>query len=263
MTSCTADTRFDSPEDVPRTPPAQTDYEPETPQHPNSNMSGDKNELSEFEKQRLANIAERDALLKKLTLESQSSGLFSTPKSSNSSATKSKKRPTPKIKKEEEDLTPRRTSSRLKGIAAESEVAKRKADDEYDAMREADRLKRMRRTDSFTQADMFVAGQKLTGDSLIGVDVITKGVARPYERTFGDDDIEKTTDKDLKALREEMNGLSLWESWDPQSKYLTIHVRKASILILHDCRRDQDYTRTRLRDGVPPVGNQAPHFCWR
>jgi hypothetical protein len=219
MTSRNSPTRFDT-EDVPHTPPAQTDYEPNTPRYLESNMSGGKNELSEFEKQRLANIAERDALLKKIHLENQSFG-FSTPKPVNG-APKPKKRPTPKVKKEEEDLTPRRSSSRLKGIAAESEVAKRKAEDEYDAMREADRLKRQRRTDSFSQADMFVAGQKLTGDSLIGVDVITKGVAKPYERTFGDDDIKKTTDKDLKALREEMNGLSLWESWDPQSKYLTI-----------------------------------------
>jgi hypothetical protein len=241
MTSRNSPARFDAPEDVPRTPLAQTDYEPERPHNLDLSMSGDKNELSDFEKQRLANIAERDALLKKLTLESQSSGLFSTPKSSNSNAAKSKKRPPPKVKKEEEDLTPRRTSSRLKGIAAESEVAKRKADDEYDAMREADRLKRMRRTDSYSQADMFVAGQKLSGDALIGVDVITKGVAKPYERTFGDDDIDKTTDKDLKALREEMNGLSLWESWDPQSKYLAIHLRILSILILYDCRRNQDY----------------------
>jgi hypothetical protein len=226
-------------------------------------MSGDKNEISDFEKQRLANIAERDALLKKLTLESQSSGLFSTPKSSNNNAAKPKKRPTPKVKKEEEDLTPRRTSSRLKGIAAESEVAKRKADDEYDAMREADRLKRQRRTDSFNQADMFVAGQKLTGDALIGVDVITKGVAKPYERTFNDDDVEKTTDKELKALREDMNGLSLWESWDPQSKHLNIIVSKVSLLIYCYCYRNQNYARTCLRHGVPPLRNKTPHFCWR
>ncbi|CAG8082485.1 unnamed protein product [Penicillium nalgiovense] len=178
-------------------------------------------ELSEFEQQRLANIAERDALLKKLTLESQSSGLFASPKTPGTNGAKPKKRPTPKVKTEEDTVTPRRTSSRLKGIAAESEVAKRKADDEYEAMREADRLKRMRRTDSFSQADMFVSGQKLSADSLIGVDVITKGVAKPYERTFGDDEIEKTTDKDLKALREEMNGLQLWESWDPQRIKIT------------------------------------------
>jgi hypothetical protein len=40
-------------------------------------------------------------------------------------------------------------------------------------------------------------------------------------RTFGDEDIKKTTDKDLKALREEMNGLSLWSQWDPQSMDFT------------------------------------------
>ncbi|KAJ5363153.1 hypothetical protein N7541_003997 [Penicillium brevicompactum] len=198
---------------VPRTPPAQRDKssspEPRMPV---------KKELSEFEQQRLANIAERDALLKQLKLESQSSG-FSTPKSANNSANKSKKRATPRIKEEVD--TPRRTSSRLKGIAAESETAKRKADDEYEAMREADRVKRLRQTGSYSQADMFVAGQKLSGDSLIGVDVITKGVAKPYERTFGDDDIDQTTDKDLKALREEMNGLSLWEAWDPQRIKIT------------------------------------------
>ncbi|KAJ5138524.1 uncharacterized protein N7515_003372 [Penicillium bovifimosum] len=197
-------------------------------------MSG--KEISDFEKQRLANIAERDALLKKLTLESQSSGLFASPKTpSNGTKPKPKKRATPKVKVEEEVIAPRRTSSRLKGIAAESEVAKRKAEDEYDAMREADRLKRMRRTDSFTQADMFVSGQKLTADSLISVDVITKGVAKPYERTFGADDIDKTTDKDLKALREEMNSLQLWESWDPQSKDLFHYIHRSLLANSNAC----------------------------
>lgn len=224
-------------DDEPRTPPAQTDH----PSTPGDNMPV-KNEISDFERQRLENIAQRDALLKQLKQESQSAGLFSTPKSTNNSANKSKKRPTPKVKKEEEDTTPRRTSSRLKGIAAESEVAKRKADDEQDAMREADRAKRMRRTDSYSQADMFVAGQKLSGDSLIGVDVITKGVAQPYERTFGDDDIENTTDKDLKSLREEMNGMSLWESWDPQSKILAIHTREVLMLTQCELYRNQNHT---------------------
>lgn len=219
MMSCTR-----SAEDVPRTPEAQTAYESETPKTPEKNMAA-KSELSDFEKQRLANIAERDALLKKLTIESQSSGLFASPKTPSTNVTKPKKRPTPKVKVEE-DTTPRRTSSRLKGIAAESEVAKRKADDEYEAMREADRIKRMRRTGSFSQADMFISGQKLDAESLIGVDVITKGVAQPYERTFGDDEIEKTTDKELKALREEMNGLKLWESWDPQRNHYTLYIDK-------------------------------------
>ncbi|CAG8299565.1 unnamed protein product [Penicillium salamii] len=198
----------------PCTPPGQADCDSQ----PEDNMP--KADLSDFEQQRLANIAERDALLKQLKIES-SAGIL-TPKATTSSASKSKKRATPKtVTPKQEVNTPRRTSSRLKGIAAESEVAKRKADDEFDAMREADRLKRMRRNDSYTQADMFVAGQKLSNDSLIGVDVITKGVAQPYQRTFGDDDIDQTSDKDLKAIREEMSGLSLWEAWDPQRIKIT------------------------------------------
>jgi hypothetical protein len=173
--------------------------------------------LSDFEKQRLANIAERDALLRKLNLEAQSSGLFPTP---SRDAAKVKRKPTPKrVKTEEESPLPVRKSSRIRGLKADSEVAKRKADEEYEVAKEVERAKKIRRTDSFTMSDMFVAGQKLTGDSLIGVDVLTKPVATPYKRTFCADDISKTTDKDLKALREEMSGLKLWEAWDPQSAY--------------------------------------------
>lgn len=112
-----------------------------------------------------------------------------------------------------------RKSSRIRGLKADSEVAKRKAEEEYEVAKEVERAKKLRRTDSFTMSDMFVAGQKLSGDSLIGVDVLTKPVATPYQRTFCADDISKTTDKDLKALREEMSGLKLWEAWDPQSAY--------------------------------------------
>ncbi|OGE55287.1 hypothetical protein PENARI_c004G04459 [Penicillium arizonense] len=212
----------EDPADPPRTPESRT-KSASAENDWDSDSSDNMPEISDFEKERLANIAERDALLKQLSLDSKSAGLFATPpKPPGSGGSKPKKRPAPKrVKKEEEDTTPRRTSSRLKGIAAESEVAKRKADDELDALREAERAKRIRRTDSFTQADMFVAGQKLTGADLIGVDVITKGVAKPYERTFDSADIEKTTDKDLKAIRKEMNGMKLWDAWDPQRIKIT------------------------------------------
>ncbi|KAL3491620.1 WD40-repeat-containing domain protein [Aspergillus germanicus] len=178
--------------------------------------------LSEFEKQRLANIAERDALLKKLSLDAQSAGLFPLkPKGpSGDQSRPKKKKPAPKVKKEESPL-PRRTSSRLRGIAADSEVAKRKADEEYDRRQEEERAKRVRKSDSFSLNDIFVSGQKLDGDALIGVDVITKGVAVPYQRTFGDEDIKSTTDKDLKAVRKEMSGLNLWEAWEPNRIKLT------------------------------------------
>lgn len=176
------------------------------------------NELSDFEKQRQENIAERDALLKKLTQEAQSSGLFTQPlptRAVGNNAKPQKKKPPVKKVKEEEAPGPRRVSSRLRGIAAESEVAKRKAEEEYEGVQEDQRAKRIRKSDSFTYDDMVVWGQKLSGDSLIGTDVVTKGVAKPYGRTFGEENIKETTDKDLKTLREEMSGLRLWDAWEP------------------------------------------------
>ncbi|OKL63708.1 DNA damage-binding protein cmr1 [Talaromyces atroroseus] len=178
-------------------------------------------ELSQFEKQRLANIAERDALLKKLTLEAQSTGLFSkpSPKPGNrdsSTVSRPKKKPAPRVKKEENEAPiVRRMSSRLRGLTADSEVAKRKADEAFEESQRVEREKRLRKSDFFTLDNMLVSGQKLTGDALIGIDVVTKGVAKPYERTFSDDDVRKTTDKDLKVLREEMSSLELWDQWTP------------------------------------------------
>lgn len=181
-------------------------------------------ELSEFEKQRQANIAERDALLKKLTQEAQNAGIYSKPASrgaATNGATKSHKKKTPvKRVKKEEDIAPRRTSSRLAGIQADSEVAKRKADDEYEAAKEAARVKRLRISDDLALRDIVVSGKSWdpNGNGLLGVDVINKGVAKPYERTFGDDDVQHTTDKDLKTLRERLNGLELWDAWEPNRK---------------------------------------------
>ncbi|KAJ5238387.1 DNA damage-binding protein cmr1, partial [Penicillium chermesinum] len=175
------------------------------------------NRMSDIEAERQRNIAERDRLLKQLQL--TGGGGLGTPKSGRDQ--KPKKKPTPKRVIKEESVAPRRQSSRLLGLTADSEVAKRKAENDELAAKQAREAKRVRRTGSFTQDDMFVAGQKLSGDSLVGVDIITKGVAEPYMRTFGEDDIKKTTDKDLKALREEMNGLSLWEEWDPQRIKIT------------------------------------------
>lgn len=176
-----------------------------------------KEELSEFEKQRLANIAERDALLKKLSLDAQSAGVFppKMPRGTTGEQSKPKKKPAPKKVKTEDAPLPRRTSSRIRGLAADSEVAKRKADEEYDRVQEQERAKKVRKSDSFSFNDIFVSGQKLSGDALVGVDVVTKGVAVPYQRTFGDEDIKSTEDKELKDLRKEMNGLSLWEPWEP------------------------------------------------
>jgi WD repeat-containing protein 76 len=170
-------------------------------------------EPSEFEKQRLANIAERDALLKNLALTQQAQrvGIPSSNGQKRSAPSKPRAPPTKRVKKE--DLAPRRTSSRLAGIQADSEVAAQKAEVEYAQAKEYEREKRLRKTDdlSFTNSN----------GGLIGTDVLLKGVAKPYERTFSEAHIQKTSDADLKKLRERMSALGLWEEWEPNRIKIT------------------------------------------
>ncbi|KAK7901031.1 hypothetical protein LTR67_003317 [Exophiala xenobiotica] len=165
-------------------------------------------ELSDFEKQRLANIADRDALLRKLTQEAQEAGLYSKQHALKRPA-KRKEPPAKRVKKE--DIAPRRTSSRLAGLQADSEVAKQKAEEEYEKVKEVERQRRQR-----------VTGDLSFGSSLvIGTDVLLKGVAKPYERTFDAEDISETSDKDLKALRERMSALEIWDQWEPNRIKIT------------------------------------------
>lgn len=184
-------------------------------------------EVSDYEKQRLANIAERDALLKKLTQEAQQAGLYTKPPSkgaaNGTSQSQKRKRPAKSAKKEEEYAQPRRTSSRLAGLTADSEVAKRKADEQYEAAREAERAKRQRIAGDQELGDIIVNGKgwSVNGKPLLGVDVINKGVSKPYERTFGEDEIRETTDKELRSIRERMNGLALWDAWEPNRIKIT------------------------------------------
>jgi WD repeat-containing protein 76 len=178
-------------------------------------------EVSDYEKQRLANIAERDALLKKLTQEAQQAGLYTKPPpkgTANGTDQSNKRKRSAKPVKKEIDDTPRRTSSRLAGLTADSEVAQRKADREYEAVRDAERAKRQRIAGDHELGDILVNGtgwNVIDGKPLLGVDVLNRSVAKPYERTFGDVEIKETTDKELKAIRQKMNALALWEAWEP------------------------------------------------
>lgn len=176
-----------------------------------------KAELSELEKQRLKNIAERDAALSELKQQARGIGLQSRPKPTNGASKPIKKKaPIQRVKQEE--VVPRRTSSRLAGIQADSEVAKRKADQEYEAAQEAARVKRQRISGDLALGDILVAGKKSNINGFgLGVDVVNRG-ARPYERTFGEEDIKETTNKDLRKLRENFNSLNLWEAWEPNGK---------------------------------------------
>ena len=199
-------------------------------------------ELSDFEKQRQANIAERDALLKKLTQEAQQAGLYTRPpsKGATSGASRPAKKKTPLKRKIEEDAQPRRTSSRLAGLTADSEKARVKAEQEYEAVQEAARAKRMRVSGDLAIGDIQVAGKNWNknGNGFLGVDVLNKGVAKPYERTFGEDEIRETTNKELKAMREKMSGLELWDGWEPNRTYclLAFHFPRLTL------NRHQNYS---------------------
>ena len=175
-------------------------------------------EMDEYEKQRQENIAQRNKLLKDLALDARAAGLGPKPVSKpapKSNGTKKKAAP-----KKVEDFGPRRTSSRLQGIVADSEVAKRKAEDEYVAVQEAVRIKRQRKTDDLNLGDVVVKGEAWDQDRNPFVDIMKRG-ANPYERTFGETEVKETSDKELRSLREQMSGLELYEGFTPNNIKIT------------------------------------------
>tara|TARA_R110002003_G_scaffold63_7_gene5850 strand:+ start:10611 stop:11963 length:1353 start_codon:yes stop_codon:yes gene_type:complete len=174
-------------------------------------------ELSDYERKRQENIAKTQALLRNLEMEAAQAGLGPTGKARAAASSKPKsKKPAPKRIKQEE-VAPRRTSSRLKGIEADSEKAKRKAEDEYVAIKEADRAKRQRISEAFNFSDIVVAGKDWNRSG----NFLSIGPAMPHERTFDIEDVKETTDKELRALRETMSGLRLWEDFEPNEIKIT------------------------------------------
>lgn len=180
----------------------------------------EKVELSDYELQRQEKIAANQALLRQLQLDAASAGIApskpnrSTTSSNNNAAAK-KKKPVQKIK---EEVLPRRTSSRLKGIVADSEVAKRKAEDEADAFQVAEKAKRQRVSGDLNLDDIVVAGRAWNQSGNFPSVV---GPARPGERTFSAQEAKDTNDEELRALREKMSGLELWEGFEPNRIKIT------------------------------------------
>ncbi len=178
-------------------------------------------EISEYEQQRQANIAQRDKLLKQLALDAGQAGLGpqkSAPRSNKGSTSHKKKGPVKRVKVE--DAGPRRTSSRLLGLTADSEVAKRKAEDEYAAEQQATKAKRQRHSGELNLSDVVVGGREWDKSENFFADVVSRG-AKPYERTFGDSEVRETTDKELRSLREQMSGLELYTGFEPNRIKIT------------------------------------------
>ncbi|RPA98810.1 WD40 repeat-like protein [Choiromyces venosus 120613-1] len=152
-------------------------------------------EPNEYERRREENILRNKEILQRLQIDAASvAATRIAARSSSGSASKPKNR---SVKKEPQSPLPRRKSSRLAGLPADSEVTKRKYDEEVAALEEAEKAKRMR-----------VAGD-LSFDIKQGLVDITKGAR--FERTFTDENVKKTTNKDLKAMRQKMMGLKLYD----------------------------------------------------
>ncbi|KAK6331770.1 hypothetical protein TWF718_002311 [Orbilia javanica] len=175
---------------------------------------------NDYERQRLENIEKNRKLLQELDL-TQAASLFHAATEKKAAAAAAASKPTSSskkraraatIKKEVPDeFIPRRTSSRLKGIPADSEVAKRKAEERDAAVKEVERAKRQRVAGELSLSDIVTPGKEWDRTTNFLSDV--KG--ERYARTFSNDDVAKTTNADLKAIRQKMMGLKLHERFDP------------------------------------------------
>ncbi|KAI5794916.1 WD repeat-containing protein [Pyronema domesticum] len=159
-------------------------------------------DTTDYEAQRQANIARNKALLQQLQLDNLSASLTSSAKLSKPPAPTSKPRkPAPKRKHETEIPLPRRTSSRLAGLPADSTIAKQKADEEA-AAREAENVAKRQRVGG----DLSFEIKRGLLSGLIGKD--------KYEPTFTKEDVEATGDKGLKEVREKVMGLKIWDKFE-------------------------------------------------
>lgn len=175
--------------------------------------------MSEYELARQEKIAKNQQLLQQLQNDAQQTGLG--PKSRARpapSAGQKRKRAADKVKKEAVDDGPRRTSARLQGIIADSEVARQKQEADNEAFVEQQKAKRQRVSSDINLVDAVVNGRtwNRAGNWLTAV-----GPANPGERTFSAQDVKSTTDKELRALRERMSSLQLWEGAEPNRIKIT------------------------------------------
>ena len=179
--------------------------------------------LTDYEVQRQEKIAKNQALLQQLQLDAKQAGLgarASKPNSAAHSTAQKRKRAAAAAEKrvKEEDNAPRRTSARLQGIVADSEVARQKEEADTHAFHEQQRAKRQRVSEDINLVDAVVNGRtwNRAGNWLTAV-----GPAEPGTRTFSAQDVRETTDKELRALRQRMSGLQLWEGAVPNRIKIT------------------------------------------
>ncbi|GAB1317097.1 DNA damage-binding protein CMR1 [Madurella fahalii] len=170
--------------------------------------------MSAFERKRLENIANNNAILSGISTTADKIIPKPVPP-------KPKRTSTPRVKREpvkRESLRPTRQSSRLAGLDADSALLKRKAEIEAESEADKAKAKKMRVNGDLNLGDIQVEGRKWEGgvDGLASLKGLAVRGAQPGVRTFTEDDVNGTTDKGLKELRLRMSGLKLYEKWPVQ-----------------------------------------------
>ncbi|KAM0324642.1 hypothetical protein ACHAQA_008033 [Verticillium albo-atrum] len=174
--------------------------------------------ISAFEKRRLENIAANQALLKDISATASKILPSSKPTPARPSRPSKRSRDAP-VKRETPVAT--RRSSRVAGLGPDKDDAKRAFEDTA-LESPMERAKRMRISGDLNLGDALVEGKKWSAglEGLQGLKGLSRG-AQPGQRTFTEDDIKNTTDKDLKDLRLRMNDLKLYEGWAPNTIKIT------------------------------------------
>lgn len=170
--------------------------------------------MSAFERKRLENIANNNAILSGIS--TTADNIIPKP-----APPKPKRASAPRVKREpvkREPVRATRQSSRLAGLDADSEVLKRKREVEEEAEVEKAKAKKMRVSGDLSLGDIQVEGRKWESglDGLAGLKGLAVRGAQPGVRTFTDEDVDGTKDKGLKDLRLRMGGLKLYEKWPVQ-----------------------------------------------
>lgn len=201
--------------------------------------------MSAFERRRQENMASNQKILADVAVVAKK--VMPTPQKK-STPTRSKTRTPAK----REPAMPTRQSSRLAGLDADNDTLKRKLAVEAEHVAAEAKAKRLRVNGDLKLGDIAVEGKKY----LAGVDGF-KGLVRgaqPGVRTFTEEDIKETTDKDLKELRKRMGGLKLYEHWAPNGKYCLAQARSMSLTAEPQTSRSHP-NESMLSAFIPPNRN--------
>ncbi|EFQ27254.1 WD domain-containing protein [Colletotrichum graminicola] len=164
--------------------------------------------ISAFERMRRENIARNQSILKDLAHTSNK-------------IMPAKPKPAPKprsapVKREAAAAPtgPVRRSARVAGLDADNETLKRKYEVEIEDQAAKEKAKRKRVGGTLSLGDIAVEGKKFN-KGIDGLRSLVPRGAQPGVPTFTDEDIENTSDKDLKELRRKMGKLELYDKWIP------------------------------------------------